>query len=389
MRLLHTGDWHLGRLFHGVHLTDDQAHILTQVVDIAREERVDVVIIAGDVFDRAVPPVEAVSLLDEVLSRLAADLAIPVIIIAGNHDSARRLAFGSKLLAANGLHVAGAVSDLVLPVTLDFGGRGGPVHFYCLPYAEPAEVRLAFDDEEINTHDSAMSARVTPIRAARSQKRYKERAVLVAHAFVERCEQSESERPLTVGGAGSVKNGRFDGFSYVALGHLHRPQRAGKDAIQYAGSLLKYSFTEAEHKKSVTIVDLDEDDKLTFERIPLKARRDVRVIEGSFQELLSGTPSDDFVLARILGREAILDALGKLREIYPNVLHIERPEFVSQLSSLVGGVRDVRRLDYGALFKAFYKEVTGLEVSTKESELFSKVVEEVQNEEREGAAIEQ
>lgn len=389
MRFLHTGDWHLGRLFHGVHLTDDQAYVLDQLVQIAREERVDVVIIAGDVFDRAVPPVEAVALLDETLARIVGDLAIPVIMIAGNHDSARRLAFGSRLLASRGLYVAGAVTANLNPITLDFGDTAGPVHFYCLPYAEPAEVRQAFDDESIFSHDSAMVSRVTPIRAARSQSRIKDRAVLIGHAFVERCEQSESERPLTVGGAGAVKNGRFDGFSYVALGHLHRPQRAGSDAIQYAGSLLKYSFTEAEHKKSVTIVDLADDGKIDFKRIPLVPRRDLRIIEGSFQELLQGPSSDDFVLARVLGREAILDALGKLRDVYANILHIERPDFASDMYNRPGGVKDVRRLDDSDLFAAFYKEVTGLEATEEEATFFNGVIEKVRRLERESAGGEQ
>src|SRR3954464_6712037 len=254
MRFLHTADWHLGRLFHGVHLTDDQRHVLNQVVEIARDSRPDVVLVAGDIYDRAVPPPEAVELLDEILSRLVIELKLPVVLIAGNHDSPGRLHFGSRLLAERRLYVTGHLPARCEALVLE--DAHGPVSFYAIPYAEPSTVRQCLECPEVTDHNAAMAAILARVR---ENCPVSPRSVIVAHAFVAGGQECESERPLSVGGAGTVDVSCFAGFDYVALGHLHRPQKihCPGGLVQYSGSLLKYSFDEADHSKSVTLVEMD------------------------------------------------------------------------------------------------------------------------------------
>src|SRR4051794_34974326 len=282
LRFLHTADWHLGRLFHGVHLTDDQRHVLGQFVDLARDTKPDVILIAGDIYDRAVPPPEAVELLDEVLSRLVIDLKVPVVLIAGNHDSPGRLHFGSRLLAGRRLYVTGTLPrspQSCEPLVLC--DDHGPVHFYAVPYAEPATVRSCLGCDELPDHDAAMRALLTQIRSTHPPAA---RAVLVAHAFVAGGTGCESERPLSVGGAGTVAPDAFAGFHYAALGPLHRPQSLNGGSLRYSGSLLKYSFDETAGGKSVELVEMAADGSCRCETFPLTARRDVRRIEGLLED---------------------------------------------------------------------------------------------------------
>lgn len=381
MRILHTADWHLGRIFHGVHLTADQAPVLDQLVKLAAESKPDVVLVSGDVYDRAVPPPDAVALLDDTLSRLVLGLRLPVILIAGNHDSPERLSFGAKVLAAQRLHLAGSPALDAAPIVI--GDRHGPVSFCPVPYAEPALARERLGHEEITDHDSAMAVQV---EQARSTLAAGSRAVVVAHAFVAGGEESESERALSVGGAGTVGVQHFAGFQYAALGHLHRAQSAGGDHIQYAGSLLCYSFSEATHTKSVNLVELDANGGCSLERIPLTPRHKVRCIRGSFRELLAGPQAgearEDYIMAVLTDKEPILDARGKLSEIYPNLLHIER-SYLMTAGEPGGTARDHRRLSDLELFRAFFSQVTGDELSPDQAEAYAAIVEDLHRAERE------
>lgn len=386
MRFVHTSDWHLGRLFHGLHLTDDQAFVLDQFVDFVADAKPDAVVIAGDVYDRAVPPPEAVALLDEVLSRLALDVGVPVLAIAGNHDSPERLAFGERLLAGRGVHVVGGLEGWPRPVTVD--ARDGRCDFYLLPYSEPARVRAATGDEDLAGHDDATAHLVAAARAARRDDRP---AVLVAHAFVAGGEESESERPLAVGGSGAVAASSLDGFDYVALGHLHRPQRVGADTVRYSGSLLKYSFSEATHAKSVTLVEIGADRAVTHEQIALAPRRDVRVLRGTLSEILDGDDAgsrDDYVLAELTDRGALLDPMGRLREVYPNCLHVDRRAFLAEAAAVAGGGEraDPRRRTETEMFAAFVREVTGDELTGDESDAFAEIVDAMRAGEREASS---
>jgi exonuclease SbcD len=384
MRFIHTADWHLGRIFHGVHLTEDQAFVLDQLVDVIRDTRADALLVAGDVYDRPVPPADAVRLLDDCLSRVILGLGIPVVIIAGNHDSPDRLAFASALLSQRGLHLFGSISST--PSSLILEDAFGPVRIVALPYAEPPLARQVLGDPGLSDHNSAMKALVA--RAGQDSPPGI-RTVLVAHAFVTGGTASDSERPLSVGGAGTVEASTFEGFQYVALGHLHRAQTTGAQHIQYSGSIFKYSFSEAGHNKSFTLVELDESGTAAIERIPIGHKRDVRCVSGTIEELLrgpgQGESSDDYIMATLMDREPVLDPMGKLLSVYPNLLHIERAA-LSATGELGGAAGDHRGLSDIELFRAFFSQVTGESLSEMEEKVFLETVEQLRREEREASA---
>ena len=427
MRFLHSADWHLGRVYHGVSLLEDQAHVLQQFVRIAADTRPDAILLAGDIYDRSVPPAEAVRLLDRVLSELILELKIPVVMIAGNHDGPDRLAFGSGLLQRAGLTVRGPVEMEASPLVLR--DAHGEVEIHALPYAEPALVRSACGNDTIADHHAALAAQTAAVRAAHVSGR---RSVVVAHAFVQGGAESESERPLSVGGTGAVGVGVFDGFDYVALGHLHRPQaigtkRGGEGAagasggsaaeahrsvdavdapdvvdvanvanvanvaapwrsarIQYSGSLLKYSFAEADHAKSVNLVELDAAGNCSVERIPLVPRRDLRILEGELAALVAAAATDpardDYVLARLTDHGALLDAMGKLRGAWPNALAIERPTLIGDGPGRA--TADHRRTRIQDLFASFHQEATGLAMEPAAQAALDRVVDRLEQEAR-------
>lgn len=356
--------------------------MLQQFVALARKHEVDAVVIAGDVYDRAVPPADAVSLLNEILEQLVINARIPVVMIAGNHDSAERLGFGSRLLAAEGFHVFGPLSSAVDPVVIS--DAHGPVYFCPVPYAEPAQVRLHLKDEELHSHQAALLALT---ECMRSKLPTDARSVAIGHCWVTGGEASESERPITVGGVGDVSSKCFDGFNYTALGHLHQPQSVGP-RVHYSGSLLKYSFSEVNHKKSVSLVEIDEVGSVKVERVPLQPRRDVRVIEGKMAELLTGPvkseSADDYLLVRLTDRKAILDAVGKLRDVYPNVLHLERPGLM--IGAVAGGpAKDHRNRSEFDLFKDFYAEITSEPLIDGSEQVFKKAVDAIRRTDREAS----
>ncbi len=356
LRLLHTGDWHLGRLFHGISLVEDQAHLLDQLARIVEEAAIDAVLIAGDVYDRAVPPPEAVSLFDAFVARVAGDAGVPVVVIAGNHDSPDRLSFGARLLATGGLHVRGRPEPDPRPIVLS--DASGPVEFVALPYLDPPHARAVYAGsasaarrcgEAINAsgdatrtqegaptggeaehalrdHDACVAEGLA--RAAVHARRGRRR-VCLAHAFVRGATESESERPLLVGGGGMVSARRFLDFDYSALGHLHRPQTVAAEHVRYAGSLMPYSFSESTYAKSVSLVEMNARGGVSVEAVRLTPRRAVRIVEGRLDELLAETPEDvareDYLLARLSDRGALHHPMARLRERYPNVLQIERP----------------------------------------------------------------
>ncbi len=394
MRFLHSADWHLGRVHHGVSLLEDQARILRDFVRLAAELRPDAILLAGDIYDRSVPPSEAVRLLDMVLTELVQGLRIPVVMIAGNHDGPDRLAFGASLLGGAGLSVRGVVDPQARPIVLHDGH--GPVAIHALPYAEPGMVRailgdraqgsaLSIDDETtarvIDSHQAALAAQ---LRAARAVHPAGARSVVVAHAFVLGGSESESERPLSVGASGAVSASLFDGFDYVALGHLHRPQQVGEARIQYSGSLLKYSFSEADHIKSVNLVELDATGTCTVERIALKPRRDLRIVEGTLDAILAAGTSDprrdDYILARLSDTGALLDAMGKLRTAYPNALAIERPALIGDGPGRAAA--DHRRIRIPDLFASFHQETTGLPLDAAGRAVLERIVERLEQERR-------
>ena len=381
MRIIHTADWHLGRIFYGVHLTQDQAYALDRFVNLVRDAKPDVVVIAGDVYDRAVPPPEAVSLLDETLSRLVIELKTRVVLIAGNHDSPERLGFGTRLLSQSGLHVAGRLG--LDPAWTSPTDAHGPVNICAIPYAEPALARARLGNPELLDHAAAMRAAIAKARATRPRGA---RSVLVAHALVVGSEESESERPLSVSGTGAIEPSVFDGFSFVMLGHLHRPQRAGNDRIHYSGSLLQYSFSEAAHSKSVNLVEIDAAGRCRLERIPLVPRRAVRCVTGTLEDLLHapvGSEADDYLSVTLLDRGPVFDPIGRLRAKYPNVLELKRADLLARGEAAARV--DYRTLSDREIFASFFQTVRGEVASEEEISAYLGVVEGLRATERESS----
>lgn len=378
MRFIHTSDWHLGRIFHGVHLTQDQAYVLNQFVDLVRDSRSQAVIIAGDIFDRAVPPPEAVDLLDHVLEQLVLGLKVPVIMIAGNHDSPERLDFGSRLLARSRLFVQGRIDPRPEPIILT--DDHGPVAIWTWPYAEAEKVRERLDLPERLDQAAALTAGLDLIKSARPAG---VRTVLVTHAFVAGGRPSESERPLSLGGVDQVPLAALTDWNYVALGHLHRPQNLDQGRIRYPGSLLKYSFNEIDHRKSVSLVELAGNGNVTVEGLELRPRRDVRQISGLFADILTGGRDEgslsDYLQIVLSDREPILDPMERLRQKFPNVLHVERP-FLTGGASAGGSDRHPRTQTDTQLFTTFIREVTGEPMNTAEQTVWEEILTSVHQE---------
>ena len=383
MRILHTSDWHLGRIFHGIHLTEDQAHILAQFVSYVKEEKPDVILISGDVFDRSVPPTEAVNLLDEVITQILLDHRIPIIMVAGNHDSPERLGFGYRLLQGQGLHIVGRLEGEIQPIIIH--DIHGPVHFYPIPYAEPAMVRDRLRDEGIHNHDESMGKLMDHVRRKLDNRC---RNVLVAHAFVAGGVESESERPLSVGGSSVVNTSHFQDFHYVALGHLHRPQRVGQDHIRYSGSLMKYSFSEANHQKNLSMIEIDGTGGIRIEYAALSPKKDLRCIEGNLEDILrgpqGGESKEDYLMVTLKDEGALLDPMGKLRKVYPNVLHIERPQFMGT-KNLCGADTNYRKMSEMDLFSSFLYQMTEKEITEEQKKAFEEVMNQYYRRMREGS----
>ncbi len=380
MRFIHTADWHLGRLFHGVHLTEDQAHILQQFTDFVRDSKPDAIVVAGDIYDRSIPPTDAVELLNDTVSEIVLGLKVPMLIIAGNHDSPERLGFGSSLLAQQQLHMIYDVEQVGAPVR--FEDDHGAVDVVGIPYAEPAVVRGRLEAESVKDHSAAMQALLGRVQPAKGKK---SRSILIAHAFVTGGKVSDSERPLSVGGSENVPKSTFTGYDYVALGHLHRPQAVGPK-LHYSGSLMKYSFSESSHSKSVNLVEMDAKGKCSVEEVSFSPRRDVRRIKGHLKKILEEPPGrkakNDYLMVTLLDKGAILDAMGKLREVYPNVLHIERLQLGSG-DGAAGRNIDHRKMNDEELFSAFFAEVTGEELTSAQRTSYDETVGAMRREERE------
>lgn len=350
MRFIHTSDWHLGRILDQFHLTEDQAYVLDQMTTLAKDEKAEAFLISGDIYDRAVPPPEAVELLSDFVSHVTLDLKIPIIVIAGNHDSRERLGFGAKILQRGQLYMFGPA----MPQTpyIDLEDAHGTVRFYCLPYAEPAEWREVLGEGSIRDHNAGYQRYIRDIRAAHPKGM---RSVLLTHCFVAGGEKTDSERPLMIGGGGVVDPGLFDSFDYSALGHLHRPQRISR--AQYSGSILKYSASEAGHEKSVCVVEMNEAGACKVEARMFSPRRDLRVVEGLFDDISKGMPSEDYVHVILRDKQPILDAAGRLRRVYPNLLGVERPE--ERLGDGRTEATAMAKLSEDELFQVFFERVSG------------------------------
>ncbi len=383
MRFIHTADWHLGRVFHGIHLTHDQRFTLQGLLRVAASRDAEAVVIAGDVFDRAVPPPDAVDLLDEIVGSLALDLGITVVMIAGNHDSPARLEYFSGLAKRTGVHVVGRVGAKVQPVEV-VGGDGTEVRFWPLAYTDPETGRYELNRDDLHSHEAVITAQLETMALDSAGS---VRNVLVAHAFVAGCRQCESERELTVGGTASVSTSLFDGFDYVALGHLHQGQTGGSDRVRYAGSLLKYSFGEAGQQKSVSVVDLGPSGGVSLQEVLLPVRRDVRQIRGTFAELLS-EPMDPelaeaYVEAILIDTDPVLSPVDTLRTRYPHLLSLRREESQRTVLGPTTSSVEIKTRNTADLFADFFLDVKGESISEPQSAELAAALEEMERKERE------
>ncbi|MFC8714089.1 exonuclease SbcCD subunit D [Streptomyces sp. NPDC057197] len=321
MRFLHTSDWHLGRAFHRVNMLEAQAAFVGHLVATVREREVDAVVVSGDVYDRAVPPLAAVELFDDVLHRLAA-LGVPTVMISGNHDSARRLGVGAGLIGRAGIHLRTEPAACGTPVVLR--DAHGDVAFYGLPYLEPALVKYEFGVAR-PSHEAVLAAAMERVRADLAGRAPGTRSVVLAHAFVTGGEASDSERDITVGGVAAVPAGVFDGVDYAALGHLHGSQTI-TERVRYSGSPLPYSFSEAAHRKSMWLVDLDAAGTVTAERVDCPVPRPLARIRGPLEDLLADPDlarhEDSWVEATLTDTVRPADPMARLAARFPHTLSL-------------------------------------------------------------------
>jgi len=381
LKLFHTADWHLGKLVQGVYMTEDQRYVLDQFIAAIREEKPDAVIIAGDLYDRAVPPTDAVALLDDVLKTIIVDLKTPVLAIAGNHDSPGRLQFGSQFMRENGYYIAGQMTERIEPVVLT--DAYGEVHIYLVPFADPSIVRNVYDEPSISTHEDAMRKVIETIESSMDPDA---RHIFVGHAFVtphgEHEENtSDSERPIAVGGTEYIPASLFEGFHYTALGHLHRAHYVKHETIRYAGSPLKYSISEEHHEKGYYIVELDGEGAVKVGKKTLTPKRDMRTIEATIEEIKTHEKSDDYIFVQLLDETAVLHPMEKIRAIYPNAMHVMRKVRLGTAQSVVQEGRKKDQLTDEQLFEAFYTELKGEHPDEETLSLFQDVFHQVMNEE--------
>ncbi len=365
MRILHTADWHLGRIFHGVHLTEDQAQVLTQFLDLARDLRPDLVVIAGDIFDRPVPPAEAVALLDEVLSNLVVDLGLQVILFPGNHDSPERLRFGRRLFAQQGLHVITSPQG----ERLLFEDRYGAVEIFVLPYISAPSLACLLNKEGQGDFVDLWASILPEPSLPRS--------LVCTHAFVQGGAESPSEM-LLVGGAELLPAHLFAPYTYCLLGHLHKRQTI-EDHIHYPGALMPYSFREAGEEKGVSLIEIDARGQVQVETYTLTPPRGLVVLEGSFKELCAAPPRDDFVKIVLTDEEPVFEAFRRLKRLYPYLVVLEQPYFQGVQGASLR--QEVVHRKEDLLFRGFIKEVTGNKPLPEEEELFLEIASWVRHRE--------
>lgn len=374
MKFLHLADLHLGKRVNGFSMLEDQAHILRQILAILDDEQPDGVLIAGDVYDKSVPSVEAVELLDDFLTELRAR-GVPVLLISGNHDSPERLAFGGRVMDSCGIHISPVYDGALAPVTLQ--DAFGPVHVWLLPFVKPAHVRRWFPDADIESYTDAMAEAVAHMdidTAARN--------VLVTHQFVTGGTRSGSEE-LSVGGTDNVDSGVFAPFDYVALGHLHGAQHIGRETIRYAGSPLKYSFSEARQHKSVTVVTLGEKGDVQVRTVALTPLRELREIRGSYDELTARsfyehtTYRSDYLHLILTDEQDVFDAMSRLRTIYPYLMTLDYDNARTRAAGGMSVPAETERRTPPELFEALYKRQNHQPMSEVQREYIAQLMEQI------------
>lgn len=373
MKIMHLSDLHIGKKVNEYSMLQDQIYILKEILHIIDNEKVETVIIAGDVYDRSLPPNEALELFDEFLYQLSSR-NVNVFVISGNHDSPERISYGGRMMTENKIFLSPVYDGNVKPISLN--DDYGEVNFYLLPFVRPADIRRYFPDENIENYTDAVKVAIDNMNVD-----FSERNILVTHQFVTGAELSESE-DIIVGGTDNVSGEVFDGFDYVALGHIHREQTVGKDNIRYCGTPLKYSFSEAKNIKSVTILDFNDKGNIEYSKIPLTPLRDMREIRGTYYELTlksnyESTNTEDYLHITLTDEEDIPDAIGKLRSIYPNIMKLDYDNLRTRGSGTVDAIENIESKSPFELFADLFKQQNNQDMSKEQEEIMRNLIDKI------------
>lgn len=373
MKLIHLSDLHLGKRVNEFSMLEDQKYILKEILGIIDEEGPDGVLIAGDVYDKSVPSAEAVQLFDDFLCRLS-KRHLQVFVISGNHDSAERIAFGGRLMDQSGIHMSPVYNGHVEPY--DMEDVHGKLHIYLLPFLKPAHVRRFFPDANIESYTDAIRTAVAEMAVNPA-----ERNLIITHQFVTGATRSDSEE-LSVGGTDNVDVGVFDDFDYVALGHIHAPQKMMRDTVRYCGTPLKYSFSEAAHQKSVTVVEWGQKGNVTIRTRPLVPLRDLRELKGTYLDITNKanyahTNTEDYVHITLTDEEDIPDAVGKLRVIYPNLMKLDYDNTRTRTHGVLGTAEQVETKSPLELFATFYEKQNNQPMTEKQNDFVARMIESI------------
>ena len=373
MKFIHLSDLHIGKRVNEVSMIEDQEYILHQILEQTDRIQPDAVLISGDVYDKSVPSGEAVTLFDNFLFALA-ERKLQVLIISGNHDSAERLAFGGRLMENKGIYLSPVYDGSIAPITLK--DAYGSVHFWLLPFLKPAHVKRFYPEETIESYTDACRVAIENMNLDPTQ-----RNVLLTHQFVTGSATCDSEE-ISVGGTDNVDAAVFEDFDYVALGHLHGPQNIGSERIRYCGTPLKYSFSETDHKKSITVVELGEKGTFLLETVPLVPKHDMRQIRGSYEEITArsfyqDTAVDDYLQITLTDEEDVPEAVSRLRVIYPNLMKLNYDNTRTRSAAVVDGALDVQKKSQLQLFNELYEIQNGQPMNDVQQEFMRELIESI------------
>ena len=379
MRFLHLADLHIGKRVNGFSMIEDQKFVFEQVYNVIENEKIDGIIMAGDIYDKPVPSAEAVKLFDEMLTRLVS-INLPIFVISGNHDSAERIGFGSDILSVAKVYMSRVYNGNLQKIELE--DDYGKINVYLLPFIKPATVKNIYKEAEIKDYDEALAYVLSQEKIDETK-----RNVIVSHQFVTGAMRSESEE-VSVGGLDNVSVENYKAFDYVALGHIHRAQQMGRESARYAGTLLKYSFSEEKHNKSMTIVDLKEKGNIEIKEIPVKPLHDLKTIKGKLSKITSEEfykelKKEDYYRAVLTDEDDILNAIGKLKSIYPNLMSMEYDNTRTRSYSVVDNVETGEAkspLDY---FEEFFEKQNGRKMSEKQRDYLLEILGEAREESHE------
>ena len=373
MKFIHLSDLHIGKRVNEVSMIEDQEYILSQILEQTDRIQPDAVLISGDIYDKSVPSAEAVTLFDNFLFALA-ERKLQVLIISGNHDSAERLAFGGRLMENKGISLSPVYDGSIAPITLN--DEYGSVSFWMLPFIKPAHVKRFYPEEIIESYTDACRVAVKNMHLDPTR-----RNVLLTHQFVTGSATCDSEE-ISVGGTDNVDAAVFEDFDYVALGHIHGPQNIGSERIRYCGTPLKYSFSESNHKKSITVVELGEKGTFHLETVPLIPKHDMRQIRGSYEEITArsfyqDTAVDDYLQITLTDEEDVPEAVSRLRVIYPNLMKLAYDNTRTRSASVVDGALDVQKKSQLQLFSELYEIQNGQPMNDVQQEFMRELIESI------------